>query len=182
MADNQVNVNKVDIANSTTEQTIQVTGKLRTFHKLNINPSNDTIAVAGTPPQVTYDFLVATSGPALGVTVDVHNRSVIVGDNPPATPQVVSTFFTSVLSDASSELFAIARQSINGNTTYDLFFTYEAGVGAITYELTIVTLDVLPGSFPTLPTTTNLPSHVTSVLRQTNGLVRTYDYFILSVP
>lgn len=182
MVDNQVNVNKKAIANSTTEQTSQVTGTLTTFHKLDIEPSENTIASGGSPAQITYDFLVANSGAAAGITLDVHNRSVIVGDNPPATPQVVSTFFTSVLAVASSEFHVVPRQNNNGPVTYDLFFTYEAGAGAVTYELTIVTLDVLPGTFPTLPTTTNAPAQVKSVLRETNGIVRTYDYFILSVP
>lgn len=125
-------------------------------------------------------FSGGTDGP---VTVNIASRSITVSKSI-GTPVSVSSFFTSLTNDTTADFFAIPKENKNGNIDYDLIYT-AVGAGAVTLDLNIVTLEVPVGAtaptFPVLPNITD-PVQVFSVLRNTTGLVKIYDYFMLSVP
>jgi len=86
--------------------------------------------------------------------------------------------------DTTAALFAIPKVNNNGNIDYDLIYT-AVGAGAVTMDLDIVTLEVPVGATaPTFPVLENItdPVQVFSVLRESTGVVKIYDYFMLSLP
>lgn len=179
MVDNQVDVTEQNIKESFVEQAFVVSGSLADFAGLDIEPTRDTV-VGGTIIERGYNFIVETSGIAGTVNVDTHNRSVIVGTNPPSTPQLETSFFTSMPNVAAAELHVHLRENRDALITYDIFHTAPT-TGALTYDLTIVTVEFLPGVFSAvLPVTVNAPILVKAVLREVKGVIRVYDYFILS--
>ena len=83
---------------------------------------------------------------------------------------------------ATAELHVHLRENRDAKITYDIFHTAPT-TGALTYDLTIVTVEFLPGVFSAvLPVTVNAPILVKAILRETKGVIRVYDYFILSEP
>jgi len=125
-------------------------------------------------------FSGGTDGP---ITVNIASRSITVAKSI-GTPVKTASFFTSLTNDTTAAFFAFPKVNKNGNIDYDLIYT-AVSAGAVTLDLTIVTLEVPIGAtaptFPVLPNITD-PVQVFSVLRETTGLVKIYDYFMLSVP
>ena len=189
MVDNQVNVTKINIVNDAgtgqagTEQTFQVIGDQSVYVNLQVDPTFDEINVSGAPIEKVYDVLIQTTGAATPITENMNVRSVRIGDNPPATPLLISSFFTNIAQEAGPRFLVVQRENQNGIVSYDCVYHYTGpGTGGATFDLTVATLEVLPGNFPTLPVTANGAVEMATVLREVKGLIRVYDVFILSVP
>ena len=124
-------------------------------------------------------FSGGTDGP---VTANIATRGVTVAASVGTTPVEVTGFFTSLTNDSTAEFFAFPKVNKNGKIDYDLIYT-AVGAGSVTLDLNIVTVEVPVGAtapvFPVLPNATD-PVQVAAVLRNDNGSVRTYDYFMLS--
>lgn len=176
MVDNQVDVTTRSVANAV-ENTFQISGTLTTFEGINIYKQETSIAAAGAPLQMEYDFLVATSGAAGPEVVEVSHRSLEVAkDIAPGAPVVITDFFNNIA--VAGELHVIPRETRDGNVTYDIFYTNLA-TGAIDAELTVVTIEVPPGTLPAVAVTTVAPLDATIVFREWRGLNRIYDIFFI---
>ncbi len=125
-------------------------------------------------------FAGGTDGP---VFVEIATRSITVAKSIGA-PVLVSSFFTTVVNDATAAFFVIPKDTKDGKVDYELIYT-GVGAGGATLDLNIVTVEVpIGGTAPSFPVVPNIldPVKVFSVLRETTGLVKIYDYFMLSIP
>lgn len=176
MVNNQVDVTTVSLPNTGLETTpFTVSGTLTTFEGININRQESSIAAAGFPLQMDFDFLIATSGAAGPEDVEVNHRTLEVAkDIAPGAPVVITDFFNNIA--VGGELHVIPRENREGNVTYDIFYT-NLVVGIIDAELTVVTLEVPPGTFPAVAVTTVAPLDATMIFREWRGVNRIYDVF-----
>ena len=135
----------------------------------------------GAANEKIYDFIALSSGTATEEDANVHARSVIVEKNiSPGNPVLLSAFFNLVSNIPDLRLFGMPREQTDETITYDMFATYAGGKSVVTTDLTIVTLEVAPGNFPTLPTTPTVPIAADFVLREVRGSTRIYDIFVIS--
>ena len=124
-------------------------------------------------------FSGGTDGP---ITTNIAARGITVAASVGTQPVEVTGFFTSLTNDSTADFFAFPKVNKNGKIDYDLIYT-AVGAGSVTLDLNIITVEVPTGAtapiFPVLPNATD-PVQVAAVLRNDNGSVRTYDYFMLS--
>lgn len=122
-----------------------------------------------------------TDGP---VTVNLAIRGITIQDNVGGQPQLVSSFFTSLLDDATARLHVLPKNNKNSGIAYNVVYS-AVGTGSVTVDLYVVTLRVPAGGvtnvFPQLPLNTD-PIQMDIVLREDNGIDRIYDCFYLSTP
>jgi len=177
MVNNQVDVTTRQVDNTTIENTFQVSGTLTTFEGIDLQKQETDVLASGLGITMNYDFLVASSGAALGVDVDVNHRSLTVGpDITPGAPVVITDFFNNIL--AGGELFVSPREVRDGQITYDIFYA-SVGSGLVDAELTVVTLIVPPGTLPAVAVTTVAPLDAKMVFREWRGTYRVYDVFFI---
>ena len=182
MGATSVDVTNIGINESVSQQDTSVTGALTDLRGVDIKP---TTTLPNDNPSIQkingYDVIVATANAAGPTTVNIASKTITVAKSI-GTPVQVTNFFASLLTTGSPKLHAIKKVNKNGNQDYEIIYTNE-GTGAVTLDLFIVTLEVPVGAvaptFPTLPATTD-PLVTDVVLREDNGLVRIYDYFMLS--
>lgn len=180
MVDTQVNVTSLDIEKSNTEQTVVVNGDLSTYQLLDVSEHKGGVNNPPTiPDKVSYDFLLCTSGALAGKNADVHYRSETLSEQP-GTVVTKAGFFTTVGFDDTAQFFVKERETREGDTVYDLFYTYEQQVGAVTLNLDVYTVEVGPGELPPpLPSPGNAPVFVKAMQHRSDGVKRVYLYFVL---
>ena len=180
MTNTQVNVTQKDIEIASSEKTFTANGDLTTLLNVGISPGKNTIDASGTAAKVTYDFAVGSGGATGPVTANIRYRSITVPINLHTSPQEVTDFFTDVNVVNLAELHVFARLVTDVNIIYDLFFTNTTASGTIDPDLTISTLEVPPGKFPSPINVGNPVKFINSVLRTVkNDGTRVYDVFIL---
>lgn len=129
-----------------------------------------------------YDFTAMSEGASGVLLAHVHSRSLVVNKNITVPNKIViSDFFQAISNIADTRLQAVPRIQKDGSITYDVFCTYIGGASGADGDLTVITLEVEPGSFPTIPTTPDVLIAADMVLREVRGLTRIYDIFMLSV-
>jgi hypothetical protein len=180
VVDVQVDVTSLDIEKASSEQTTSVIGDLSTYQLIDISEHKGNVNNPPTiPDKVSYDFLLCTAGGVAGKNADVHYRSETISEDPGVTV-TKAAFFTSVGFDDTAQFFVKERETRNGDTVYDLFYTYEQQAGAVTLNLDVYTVEVGPGQLPPpLPSPGNAPVFVKAMQHRSDGVKRVYLYFVL---
>lgn len=129
-----------------------------------------------------YDFIAMSEGASGALLAHVHSRSLVVNKNITVPNKIfIPDFFKEISNIGDTRLQAVPRIQKDGSITYDVFCTYIGGASGADGDLTVITLEVEPGSFPTVPTTPDVLIEADIVLREVRGLTRIYDIFILSL-
>lgn len=144
MVDNNVNIFPKIVPFNPTEDTFQVQGAQSSFTRLDISQVRD----IGIKQEEVYDFLVGSSGATGPTDVDVHHRTIRIDPNP-SNRIAIPSYFTSTINDLTSKLNAFVRLNYNNDIDLDIFYSYSAAVGAITWDLYLWTMDLPPGSMET---------------------------------
>lgn len=182
MVASEVKISTTEIDESAAQQDTTVTGTLDNLKGVDVIPTttkpNDSSSIKKTN---VYDFFVATSGSTSTTTVNIASRTVTVSKSI-GTPVSIVSFFTNLLITGSPKLHVIPKVNKNGKQDYEIIYTNE-GNSNVSATLFITTLDVPVGSvapvFPAVFAAAD-PFATAVVLRDDTGLVKTYDYFMLS--
>jgi len=177
-----VNITRKGINESIVQLNTTVTGALTVLGGVDVIPTTtEPNASSSIKKTNDYDFIVSTSGAATATTVNVASRTVTVSKSIGA-PVSITTFFTDLLiSGTGAKLHAIPKVNKNGKIDYEIIYTNK-GNSDVSATLFIITLDVPAGTTPVFPAVLAAadPFATAVVLRDDTGLVRTYDYFMLS--
>lgn len=180
MGQTAVDVTLVSIDESTSQQNTTADGTRTDLREVDIIPVTTTPDVSNQYSN-DYNVLIGTANAVATTTVNIASRTIRVLKSI-GTPVETTAFFTSLLTTGSPKIHAIQKTQGDGFVEYEIFYTNE-GAGAVTLDLFVTTIDIPVGAtaatFPNLPAAAD-PVVSIAILRESNGLVNTYDYFMLS--
>ena len=126
-------------------------------------------------------FAGGTDGP---VTVNIGVRGITIPLNVGNSPILVTSFFSSLINDATAQMTVVRKNNKNSGIAYNVFYS-AVGTGSVTLDLYVVSLVVpsaaqqTPTQFPALPLNTD-PVQTSIQLREDNGVFKIYDCFYLA--
>ena len=138
MVEQAINVAASNVPFNPTEDTFQLTCAKADLQKIDMQQLRD----PGLANEETYDWIFSSSGVDAITPVDVHHRSLRITPSL-ETKLAIPSFFTGTIEDATSKLNAFVRLNYNADIDVDVFFSYAAAVGAVTYDAYFWTVDVL---------------------------------------
>lgn len=177
MVEQNINIAPLIIPFDPTEDTYSVNAAKTKVNAIDIAQVRD----IGIKTEEVYDWVLSSSGVDALAPVDIHHRSLRITPDP-AVKLAIPSFFTATLEAATSKLNAFIRLNYNSDIDLDVFFSYPAGAGAVTWDAFFWTVDLAPGTLsPPLPDITDFAHYVAIPIRQDNAQ-RRYLIVGLSIP
>lgn len=190
MVDHQCNITQIDIeANAIVSQTFDIEGDLAFFESVDITPSTTVPAegvLGNSTTKKRFDVAVSTSGSTGPSIVNVRYRTIEIPENvgPGFAGDTIDfpAFFDDIDQLIGAQFFVFPRFQRNGFITYDCFYAFQPVSEADNYDLHVATLQSPPGEWEGfVDAPGNVLNKYKTVLRHTEGNVRVYDVFLLTV-
>ncbi len=181
---NQISNKFLDV--TTTEQKDTLDGERTNFGGINFIPLNDVVDPdAATGYLGKYLAAYFTTGAVSGLIAQYSYRRVRV---PTITdPFIITSFFTNVEIGFAGQMKVIERFKTDDYTDYDLFFSFQAGIGTLVAALDLyvqkqnVPEDGAIVQFPNFPNATD-PVQGGNGRSIDDGLNTSFDTFLLAEP
>lgn len=135
--------------------------------------------------QADYVAAYFTTGPISGLTAQYSYRRVRVPTQ--TEPFVIPAFFTNIEIGFAGQFRVIERYRTDAFVDYDLFFSFEPGIGTLVPQLDLyVQTQIVPPidtivQYPDFPNSTD-PVQGGNSLSADNGTNELFDTFLLSLP
>lgn len=181
MVESQVRRNEYAITRNTFDESgFSFTPNLDIFNGVDVLTGHTETALLH---DYEFEGMIKSSGVSPSTdTGQLKIHRITVGENiPSASPLVETTFFSSVVTDDTSDFHVLPDIDTDGKIQYALFYTFIDGGATTNLDLTVATFKDPPNTFsPTL--TTNTVVHTKIIRRHVAGNNFVYDYFVLSIP
>ena len=178
MVENNVNIVPKIVPFNPTEDTFQLQAAQSNVTRIDAQQARD----IGTKFEEVYDFLIGSSGAVGPTDIDVHHRSIRITPDP-SNRIAIPGYFTATINDATSKLNAFVRLNYNADIDLDIFYSYSAAVGAVTWDLYLWTADLPPGAMESpLDNIPNDFEHLVAIPINNNSSNRRYLIVALALP